>query len=174
MEIFAHYFRILSLAVIIMLPVAATMFLTYRAKKRRNTASPRDCGRLVFFRKLMIISAVAVPVFIFVNVVFLSDVPFLIYGSDDQFASERLKPFMNHKLPNDSTEALFQTQSVQYLKARHHDRIYYSDFVFDAKDSIEISLILYYIRHPELNDSSKADLRSNVKTTDDIGKYLTD
>ena len=59
-----------------------------------------------------------------------------------------------------------------YLKNRHHDKIFFDDFAFDKADSIELSFIIYYIKHPDVNDSVKLELRNNIKTTSDIEKYM--
>jgi len=174
MEAIAHYLRLAFLSAVVILPIAAVMFLAIRTKSRKNPGNQTFASRLQFYKALMIISGAFIPIYFLIYSLFLRDIPYLKYDSDKQFVSEQLKPFMNHKMPNDSAEAEFQKQSLLYLKTRYQDNIYFSNFKFDKADSIELNFIMHYIRHPELNDSAKLELRNKVQTTNDIKEYLTD
>jgi len=171
MEVLAHYLRLAFIAAIVMLLIAGTMFLAIRYKNRKKNNESEIAGRLHFYKMLVIASVVFIPLYLISYFIFLKDVPVLKYTTDAQFESAYLKNFNNNTL-KDSTRNLFYDQSMNYLKNRHHDKIFFDDFAFDKADSIELSFIIYYIEHPNLSDSAKLVLRNKVKTTGDLKKYL--
>jgi len=173
MEVLAHYLRLAFIAAIVMLFIAGVMYLAIKQKSRKKNDETEVVGRLRFYKMIVIASAVFIPLYIIAYVVYLKDVPVLKYTTNAQFESAYLKNFNSNTL-NDSTRNLFYDQSMDYLRNRHHDKIFFNDFAFDKTDSIELSFILYYIEHPELNDSAKLELRNKVQTTNDIKEYLTD
>lgn len=173
MEVFAHYFSLAFLAIAMFLPIAAILFLSAKASLRKDPNNRAMQNRIHFSKKLMIFSGAFIVIYFIVYYLFLQDVPSLKYKTDSEFANGELAPFMQHELPNDSCEIAFQTQALQFLKTRHQDKIYFSNFKFDKADSIELSFILYYIEHPKLSDSAKLVLRNKVKSTGDLKKYLT-
>ena len=171
MEVLAHYLRLAFIAAIIMLFIAGIMYLAIKQKSRKRNDKTEVAGRLHFYKMIVIASAVFIPLYLIAYFVYLKDVPVLKYTTDAQFESAYLKNFNNNTL-NDSTRNLFYDQSMDYLRNRHHDKIFFDDFAFDKTDSIELSFILYYIEHPGLNDSTKLDLRNKVQTVQDVEKIL--
>lgn len=172
MEVFAHYLRLAFIAAIIMLFIAGIMYLAIKQKSRKRDDKTEVAGRLHFYKMIVIASAVFIPLYLIAYFVYLKDVPVLKYTTDAQFESAYLKNFNNNAL-SDSTRNLFYDQSMDYLRNRHHDKIFFDDFAFDKTDSIELSFILYYIEHPDVSDSTKLRLRNEVQTTSDVKKYLT-
>ncbi|HCB62576.1 MAG TPA: hypothetical protein DHV29_09425 [Bacteroidales bacterium] len=171
MEVLAHYLRLGFIAAIVMLLIAGIMFLAIRHKNRNKNNEAEISGRLRFYKMIVIAAAVYIPLYLLAYAVYFKNVPVLKYTTDAQFESAYLKNFRNHNL-KDSTRNLFYDQSMIYLKNRHHDKIFFDDFAFDKADSIELSFIIYYIKHPDVNDSVKLELRNNIKTTSDIEKYM--
>jgi len=162
MEIFAHYFRLAFLAALIILPVAAAMFLAIKTKIKKNPDDKTLAPRLKFYKSLMMISGIFIPIYFFIYSLFLQGVPYLKYQTDKQFINEQLKPFMNDKLPNDSAKSQFEKEAMHYLKEKHKDTIYLSNFKYNKADSVELNCLIHYINNPNLTDSAKSAFRDSL------------
>jgi hypothetical protein len=163
------YFEALFIGCLIAIPITLILLLLVKIKvflKSDNLARER---LTVFFKNILIFGIFLLPVSFYLKGNIHSSSRKRLYFNKNEYINACFADAKNAPY-SDSIKTSYIYSSFDYLNSKYGDSIYYNDFVIKDKDKIELGLLLYFINHPDLDDSIKLNIHSKVKTLDDVLK----
>jgi hypothetical protein len=149
------------------IPLSAILLLLVKLKviyKANNEGRERI---IAFYKKILIFGIILLPVSYWVKSNSKSSSRKRLYYTKNQYINDCFSD-MGKAPYADSVKAKYIYSSYDYLHSKYGDSIYYSDFKLKELDKIDLGLILYFANHPKLTDSAKVDIRSHIKSFEDL------
>jgi len=166
-----EYFRLIFISAIICLPAGTILYFLLKKDLIKQPDVVKRSRLINFSKKLIIFSIIIIPSYLLLK--FASPITFdkRLYHDKEEYINACINDAKKSNLP-DSIKLSYINKSYDYLYNKYGDKIYYADFKYDIHDSIELSLCLYFLTNPNLTDSAKRSIHNELKTKNDLNKFL--
>jgi len=171
MEEYLAQFRLIFFTGLASLIIGTVMYLLIKKNIIKAEDDSKKAYQINFTKKLILISSIIVIGYLILSLFYDTKPINKIYKSPSDFIKTRVMNFNNNQLP-DSSRRIYFDKSLQYFENRHGEKILYDNFKFDKFDTIEMTLNIYFLEKPEIGDSGRIELRSKIRTTQDLKTYL--
>jgi hypothetical protein len=149
--------------------ISICLILLFLLKSRIILKSNDDYNKNLvgFVKKLLVFAIIILPITLVIRYSNLIDSRKRIYNDKNDYINACM--IDAQKAPYaDSIKTKYIHASYDYLYLQHGDSIYFNDFKYSEHDKIELALILYFLTKPDLTEKNKIELRSQIKTYNDI------
>ena len=163
----AEYIKLLFETSLICLPICLILLFLLKRKIILKSNDDYNKNLFDFVKKLLVFAIIILPVTLAIRYSNLIDSRKRIYNDKNDY----IKACMidAQKAPySDSIKTKYIYESYDYLYLQHGDSIYFNNFKYNEHDKIELALILYFLTKPDLSEKNKIELRSQIKTYNDI------